>query len=75
MPDVVVVCELSEGQEAPPPPPPRPPARLGRLWRLLHLPVRHLRLLLRRLALALWRRFFSPKPKPRAEAPSRMRGR
>ena len=58
MPDVVVVNDPKE--EKPPP----PPARLVRLWRLLSLPMRHLRLLLRRLALALWRRFCPPEPKP-----------
>ena len=60
MPDVVVVCDPKEAE----PPPPPPPTRLARLWRLLFLPIRHLRLLLRRLALALWRQFFSPLPKP-----------
>jgi hypothetical protein len=58
MPDVVVVCDPEEQQ------PPPPPTRLVRLCRLLYLPIRHLRLLLRRLALALWRQFFSPLPKP-----------
>lgn len=60
MPDVVVVRDPEK--EEPPPPP--PPTRLVRLVRVLYLPIRHLRLLLRRFALALWRLFFSPKPKP-----------
>jgi hypothetical protein len=62
MPDVVVVCDPKDEQVAKDDPP--PPGRLVRLWRLVYLPLRHLRLLLRRLALVLWRQFFSPEPKP-----------